>query len=473
MGWAPEQEMLARRLIPMPDPAQGRQQRFFTLFVFPCFFLALLFVLLLGRPTWGWSAVARPEAGAPFFKQPADFNDCAKLALRQSPFFTKSSLEIEIRKLDEADSKADYFPSLHVSAKYYPSQPDNPDVSDPLNYSVAFTTGDYNPLVAHLSLKAKKLITRIAALAHLKVISAGLQRLGKAFLELNASQRLAQLQGTLVDLAEENLRYVRERQKLGEITPMEVQIASQEVVVAQAERKTVEASQGQIREAIRNFLALEPHQPLRLELNQASSQVLAGFDPAQTSLEKAQERDFDVRIKQLSQELQAWMVTLAKMKFMPSFNFTLETPDPVSSNINRGTFFSMGIKFPIFEGFKRTRDIKRQKTILQQFASEEEVKESEITQNWRKAQESLKTSTTALELAQAQAELAELKERQAETLYRTGGENFSVFLAARQARVKAQKKAVQAALEHDLALLELRHLSGDLVYSYAHENRFQ
>lgn len=457
----------------MPGPAQGRPQTFFTLFVFPCFFLALLFVLLLSWPTWGWSAVARPGAEAPLFQQPAGFDDCVKLALRQSPFFTKSSLEIEIRKLDEADSKSDYFPSLHVSARYYPSQPDNPDVSDPLNYSVAFSTGDYNPLVAHLSLKAKKLITKIAVLAHLKVISAGLQRLGKAFLELDASQRLAQLQGTLVDLAQENLRYVRERQKLGEVTPMEVQIASQEVVVAQAERKTVEASQGQIREAIRNFLALESGQPLRLELNQTPRQVLAGFDPAQTSLEKAQDRDFDVRINQLSQELQSWRVALAKMKFMPSVNFIVETPDPVSSDINRGTFFSVGVNFPIFQGFKRTRDIKRQKTILRQFASEEEMKATEIIQKWGEAEELLQTSATALELAEAQAELAELKERQAETLYRTGGENFSVFLAARQARIKAQKKAVQAALDHDLALLELRHLSGDLVYSYAHENRFQ
>jgi outer membrane protein TolC len=254
---------------------------------------------------------------------------------------------------------------------------------------------------------------------------------------------------------------------------MEVDIASQEEVVAKAEGEAVIASQGQIREAIRDFLDLKPDQPLRLDLKQTRRQVLGDFDPGRANLEEAQARDFEVRIKQLTQKLQAYNVTLAKMKFLPNFQFALQTPDPVSSTINRGTFFSVGLSFPIFDGFKRVRDIKRQNTILRQYASEEEVKAKELTQEWREAEEKLKTQGTTLKVAEAQAELARLKERQAETFYRRGEGDFSLFMTARQARVKAQKEAIAAKLEYDLAVLELRHLTGDLVYAYVHENQFR
>jgi outer membrane protein TolC len=469
MGWAPDKENFFHMLPPTAGPARGKPLPGFPLMLF-----CLLSSILLIWPTLAWSAEARPAAAtATLLKQPANFNECVRVALRQSPFFTKSSLEIDVRRLDEADSKSDFFPGLQISSRYYPSQPNNPNVSNPLDYYVAISTGDYNPFVALFSFKAKKLITQIATLGHLKVISTGLKRLGSAFLQLNSMEHQAQLQRSLRELAQEKLRYVREKQKLGEVPPMEVDIASQEEVLAQAKLETVIASQGQIRQGIRNFLDLEPDQPLRLDLKQTRRQVLGDFDPAQASLDKAQERDFDVRMKQLTQKLQTYKVTLAKMRFIPNFNLALETPDPVSSTINRGTFFSVGLKFPIFDGFKRIRDIKRQNTILKQFASEEDVKAKELSQTWREAKEKLKSAGTVLKVADAQAELARLKERQAETLYRTGETEFSLFMTARQARVKAQKEALAAALEYDLAALELRHLSGDLVYNYVHENQFR
>jgi len=408
-----------------------------------------------------------------FFQTPADFDSCVKLALRQSPFFTKSALEIEVRRLDEKDSKADYFPSFRGTARYYLTQPNDPNVTDPLNYSFAITTGDYNPLFAHLSLKAKRVVTQIATLAHLKAISLGLDRLAKAFLELNSLENLSKLREQALAFAKENLRFAREQQKLGEITPVEVQIASQEVEVAAAELNGLAASKERVQDAIREFLGLKPGEPLRLDVSKARSQVLGDFQPQKANLQEAQERSFDVRIKKLAQELQSWNVALSKMKFIPSLNVALQSPDPLSLTNVRGTFFSVGLTFPIFEGFKRVRDIQRQKTVLQQFASEETVKADELNQLWREAEEKLDRAAATLRLTQAQVELARLKESQAETLYRTAQKDFGVLMAARQNRIKAQTEAAKAARDYDQAALALRSLSGNLVYHYVNEAQFQ
>jgi outer membrane protein TolC len=471
--WAWNQGIFSQMSITTADPPKKKSHIFRTFPSFPLILLGMLFLSLLGWPTPALSAEAAPTTTTPGFSQaPVDFDSCVQLALRQSPFFTKSTLEIEIRRLDEADSKADIFPSFTVSTRYYVSQPKNPFVTDPLDYSFALSTGEYNPIFAYLSLKAKRIITRIATMAHLKVIATGLKRLGKAFLELEAAERLARLQGTAANLAQENLRYFRERQKLGEITPMEVQIASQEKEVAAAEQENLVASQGKLKEAIRDFLALKPGQPLHLELSQARRQVLGDFDPAKANKEKAEERDFEVRVEKLKKELQSWNVTLAKMKFLPSLNFTLQTPDPLSQTNTRGTFFSVGLSFPLYDGFKRVRNITRQKTILKQLTSEVDVKASKFTQEWRKAEEDLRIAVTALRVAQAQEKLAHLKERQGETLYQSGEKDFSVFMAARQARVKVQMEVVKTALDYDLAALELQYLTGDLVTRYVTENQF-
>ncbi len=443
----------------------------------PCLSLIILWLLaavLLGGSTVAFGAEARAQTPPPeFLSAPADFDSCVKLALRQSPFFTKSSLEIDIRRLDEKDSKADLFPSFTGTARYFLAQPNNPSVDNPLNYSYGVSTGNYNPLFGYLSLKANRVVTQIATLAHMKVISAGIERLGKAFLQLNAADSLIKLRAQATELARENLRYVKERQRLGQITPMEVQIAAQENEVATAEQEVLISSRNRTLAAIKDFLGLKPDQPLQLESSQARRQVLGDFEPKKANLQDAESRNFDIRIKKLAQELQSWNVTLAKMKFVPSFNMALQSQDPLSYNGVQGAFFSVGLTFPIFDGFKKFRNIDRQKKVLTQFASEETVRSDELSQKWQEAEEKVNTAATALRVSQAQAELARLKETQGETLYRTAEKDFSVLMAARQTRVKAQMDAVKKALDYDLAVLELRQLAGDLVYHYVHENQFQ
>lgn len=430
--------------------------------------------LLLAWPAAARTAPTRPQTVPPeMVKDPADFDNCARVALRQSPFFTKSALEIEVRRLDEKDSKSDFFPSLKCTTRYYLVQPNDPNVTDPLNYSVAVTTGDYNPIFAYLSLKVTRAITQIATLGHMKAMAAGLERLGKAFLELHALENLIKLKGQSLELTRESVRYAKERQKLGELTPMEVQIANQEAEVAAAELEAMKASQGSLRHAIRDFMGLKADQSLRLDVSSARRQVLGDFQAKKASLQEAEERSFDVRIKRMTKELQTYNVSLAKMKFLPSLNLSLQSPDPMTLTNARGTFFSVGLSFPIFDGFKRLRNIDRQKTVLGQYASEQEVKTSELSQKWGEAEEKLNNAAAALRVAQAQADLAKLKETQGETLYRSAEKDFSILMAGRQARVKAQTEAVKQGLDYDLAVLELRHLSGDLVYHYAHENQFK
>ena len=70
---------------------------------------------------------AYPEKGSvvrgPLPEGALDFDTCARLAIRQSPYLIRSDLEITLRRLDETDSKTDFFPSFNIRTRYYLTLP--------------------------------------------------------------------------------------------------------------------------------------------------------------------------------------------------------------------------------------------------------------------------------------------------------------------------------------------------------------
>ena len=52
-----------------------------------------------------------------------NYEEAVRIALNQSPFLTKSSLEIDLRRLDETDSRYGLFPSIDFRTYYYPNRP--------------------------------------------------------------------------------------------------------------------------------------------------------------------------------------------------------------------------------------------------------------------------------------------------------------------------------------------------------------
>ena len=226
-------------------------------------------------------------------------------------------------------------------------------------------------------------------------------------------------------------------------------------------------------QGLKSFLGLKPEQELTPDLREARQQVLGRFDAAAATLDQARARSYELKIQDIKKQLQAYKITLAKAKLLPSLLLGVQTPDPLSLTEARGLYFSVGLDVPVWDGFKRVRDISRQKTILRQFGAEAEEKDLEFGGKWLEAQENLRSAAAARKMAQAQEELTRLKERQSEIRYQSGGEPLSIFLEGRKGNLEARKIAALKSLEYDLAVLSLRHLSGDLGNRYVQASSWQ
>jgi outer membrane protein TolC len=166
-------------------------------------------------------------------------------------------------------------------------------------------------------------------------------------------------------------------------------------------------------------------------------------------------------------------VLLAKANLLPSVYAGVQTADPLSTTDVRGAFFSIGLSWPIWDGFKRYRNIGRQKTILEQYATGVDTKEIEFAQKWQEVKDQLKSGKSALKLSQAGEELARLRNRQSEIRYKSEVNQLRTWLEGQKVYLEAQKNTTLKALDYNLVELQLRYLSGELVGNYVDESSWQ
>jgi outer membrane protein TolC len=434
--------------------------------------VALLFGLLALTGAGTGAAATAPPAPPATGAESLDFQAAAHLALKQSPYLTRSSLEIQIRRLDESDSRWGMVPPVTFSTRYYVNRPAFQDLN-PRPYYISFSTESYNPFESYFTLQARELATQIAILGHMKVIADGLRRLAGMFIQLDGLTKLAAVQAEMKDAARQNRDYAKRQFSLGQVTSLDVQVATQELAAAEAEGERLASARHRLEANLQAFLGLPADRKVTFNLQNVQSQVLDQFQPAGASLEQARSRSYELKIQALKKELQARNITLAKTRLLPTVVMGVQTPDPLSMFNAQGYYYYVGLNFPIWDGFTRKRNITRQKLIMKQMESEGDLAGVDLSGKWQEAREQLRSAGAALKLAKSQEELAALKERQAEIRYRSEGAPLSVFLEARQGYLETRKNTIMKTVDDEQAQLEIRYLSGDLSNRYVHMASFQ
>jgi len=446
----------------------------FRIAVKPLYLIIAMLILVGGAICWcpaAQGADQNPTAQTLVPGQSLNYEESVKIAIHQCPYFTKSSLEIDVRRMDESDSRYSMVPPLTFHTYYYVNRPTGTGGSKP--YSLVFNMDPYNPVSAYFTLQAQKMATQIAILAHLKTISEGLKRLGFFFLELEALSKMAGYQNDLIKVAQENLTYVKNRVSIGTATSLEVKMGQEELHLAQGEQESIALAQRRASVSLRNFLAFPPAHNFTIDFRNSRQQVLGQFDPAAVSLEQAKIRSYEIKALEIQKQLQRYNVSLAVTKVFPTILFNTQTPDPLSVSRAQGLYVGFGLLVPVWDGFKRIRDVSRQKVILRQLDAKQKEKEDVLENKLEDNRVKIQEREVAMKNAQSREELARLKAHQKEIRYQSGEAPLSVFLEGRQEVLRAQKETVRATLQYNESVLDLRETSGDLGNTYVDSSSCQ
>lgn len=460
----------------MVDPggtARGPRYTWFGYAATPtCLIIAMLVIAygVMGwcRPVQGADQRPAPQALVP--SGPVNYDEAVKIAITQSPYFVKSSLEIDIRRMDETDSRYGMVPPLTFQTYYYVNRPSGIGNSKP--YSLNFSMEPYNPLGAYFTLQAQKLVSQVAVLSHLKVISKGLESLGKLYLELDTLHQLEANQKDLVQVARESLTYSENRMSLGTGTSLEVKVARQQLQLALGEQEGIALSLKRSFTVLKNLLGMQSVPDFNVNYRDSRRQVLGSFDPATTTLEQAKNRSYELKTLEIHKQLQAYNIRLAIAKVFPSILFNTQTPNPLSVSTGSGLYVGLGLEIPVWDGFKRIRNVSRQKALLRQIGAQRTEKEIALESKWLGDLGDMQEQGVALKNSQALENLAQLRVRQNEVRYQSG-EDLAIVLDSRREVLTIRKEMLRRNLEYNKAVLKIREESGDLGQTYVDEKSWQ
>jgi outer membrane protein TolC len=438
-----------------------------------CLIIALL---VMAGGVMGWCRPAQgadqpPAVQTPPPGTPLTFEEAVKIALTQSPGFIKSSIDIDVGRLDETDSRYGMVPPLTFRTYYYVNRPSGTGSGRP--YNLSFTTDPYNPVGAYFTLQAKKLATKAAILTHLRVISNGLANLGSYYLELDSMHRQAVIQKDLIKVAQENLTYAENRVAIGTGTSLEVKMAQQQLQLARGEQEGIALDIKRNLSNLRNFMGLPSNQEVTPAFYDSRRQVLGSFNPATVTWEQAKTRSYELMVYDIYKELQQYNVSLAIAKSFPTIIFNTQTPDPLSVSTSYGLYVGLGLEIPVWDGFTRIRNVSRQKALLKQVGAKKGEKENLLEGQWFAILEKVHETSVILKNAQSLEELARLKSHQQEIHYHSGDVPLTVFLESRIEVLRAQKNTLKRGLDYDLAVLKFREFTGDLGNTYVDASGWQ
>jgi len=393
-----------------------------------------------------------------------NFENCVHLALRQSPYFVDSAMEVQLQRINESDTWYQLLPKLLVSTGYVVS---GPDIDNSDRFSLSFSTGNYDPFTAGFSISAAKLVTQIAILGHMSSINNGLYNLGNMFMTLGQLEQLLVVQDELVSLAMHEKTYLSNLLETGGANPLEVRIAEQQVEMAVLQRESLEARRDELKDDLKIFLGLGVEDNLELDLADSGDQVLGYFRPEDIGVETVRKNNIELKIQQQTREIQEYNIKLAWAKYLPKFYFQARTADPIDKDdADDGLYTSVGFTWTLWDWGERYRNVRRQRLNSRQDLVKENIMELDISSDWRSGLSTKRRTSASLKVARAEVELAGLRKRQGEISYQAGTQPFPAYLAQIREYFLARKEALDKELQDDKAMFELRFMSGDLFNSY-------
>jgi outer membrane protein TolC len=432
--------------------------------------VAAMLIVTAGGPVQG--AELKPDNQVLTSATPMSYDDAVKIAISHSPAFTKSSVQIELKRMDQSDARYGMVPPVTFRTVYYVNRP-NASNLNPTPYSLSFSADPYNPFGSYFTLQAEKVATQMAILSHLQVISKGLMNLGGFYLIQSSLKQMAAYQKAMVDLDREILTYAENRLSIGTGTSLEVKVAQQELQLAQGELEQIKQSEKRNLAEIRRFLGLPPSAEFNPDLRDCRHQVLRDFNPATATVEQAKNNSYEIKLVDLTKKLQGYKVLLAKASVMPNLLFNTQTPDPLNASVGNGLYVGIGLEIPVWDGFKRLREVSRQKAILKQVDATKEEKANSLENLWASNVDEIQIKSLALKVAKSREELVRLKAHQNELRYQSGEITLPVYLESRKQTLEAEKDTLKKSVEYDQTVLKLREISGDLGNTYVDPNSWQ
>jgi outer membrane protein TolC len=423
--------------------------------------LIVAFIFLLVAPQSLWASAEqdrKPESYGYF-----DFPTCVRYALVHSEDFLKNRIDIQIRSVDLKDSHSEVLPTIQVITRYYIDRAQNRDNDENSGgaFSVSFLMSNWDIYVALLKIKSQSIMVDIGQLSHIDKISDNIGNIAKIFYRIHVLERVIKARKQIAALHKNRLEYYKTRLDQGEIDTVDYKQWSNLMRGETLKIRTMENELEERISALKMLMGYPPDYYLPLDTRDAANQILGGFKGQMVTFGEIQTNNLALQISAKHEQLQSNRITGSYVALLPRPIIIFEQVD---NQVDRtsGFNFALGFDYTLWDGFRRVRDIKRQKLRAMQLKADREVLSKRTYNTFKRLRGELEVFSEKLSVERESVRIAELDEERALLQYKASKIPYDVYMQKRIGKVDAYANSITSFQERVQALIDLATIAGGL-----------
>lgn len=437
-----------------------------------------LLLCILGLPPGAHAAdttiVLNSRGVAPVdLNAPLDFSEAVKVALSHAETLRSTQIDIETSKLGEKDVWYRMFPKLVLNVGY--NFPVIQNKSDGIVYkesaSVSFSTGGYDPIGAYIGHDGSKVAVKLAEVLHIIAIQDMMEKIGLAFIAINAAEEEIACRNNLVSELESLEKYTAQKLDAGTISTLEHRTVQLRLDLTRLELKRTIRKQALARRNLKQLIGVGDVDTVVFNTSKILEELTD--EDIQQSLrpEALMKNNLKLQAMALQQKLQFYNIRLAQAEHIPKFAFGFSTPDPMSNQGGNLPYYAtITASVPVWSWGETMRGVERQELKLVDTKIKSKLMLKKVQQSADDLQLFLDTSEEAVALAKTKMELQKLEAMRKEIGYNTNSVPYDALIAAREAAIIDKLEVIKAQQTLNEKRLDLKAVTGRLITKHVRVN---
>jgi outer membrane protein TolC len=390
--------------------------------------------------------------------------ECVGLVLIQSPYMKLHDLKIDIKGLDAEDAWYQMFPKINLALIANAPINKGQNSKDP-SFSATLTSGSYDPISANITHDAQLKLIQLAKYAKLETATELIQNTAASYLREKAHAARMRCFEELLKLTRENLAFVVKSYPDAPTIPLDVRLAEHKIEQLKAEKARLLNTRMNEQIRLKRLLGIPVEQKLQLQADSVEEMLFRTFDPGKLTFAQIRKDSIKAKMEELSMELAENNILAAWAKYIPKFNFSVRTPDPINNDNKKDDsyYFTLGLSAPLWYWGELERGRQRAQLQKQQTRLNSQANWLELEDAWYTIRSNVQFLRDSCKLADAETEMHELGVRKAEIMFNVGRIKYDNYLKTRVSLIRNQIDAINAQEAYSMAKLDAFAKSGELL----------
>ena len=409
-------------------------------------------------------------------KKVFSFEDCVFLTIQQSPALVNSAVDIEIKRLAQTDAVWKYLPEPHMQftvsnnlTRYNMDNKDTPSDYGQTRFRVGFYAAFPNPMATYFEHQVQTAMVNLAISTHRKAVGKAISKIGEAYLQLQAQQKIVEAQKELLPLGKELVDYWQKVESVDGRQGVSLNLAIQHQRELELRLEQTRMKEIMQRTKLKILAGVEPQQRLEVDTKSADS-VLAGFDGHKLTWEDRWPATEDELLLRGQVKLGDYNIMVAWAQYVPTMSIALNNSPPSGQyqpvSGSEDTFLHLTFDFPLIDWGRRYRGVQTARMNKAQAFHELARKRTDYSNQWLQSEQRVALAETELKLAKTRLDTASMQFKEAQISFHEGIVQLPDMANKQEDMVQARIAYINADLDYKLAQLEWMSLSNSLAQRF-------